>query len=90
MKKVLATSQRGFTLVAFGWIDHRVCDPAGARAAYPLSTDAVEYLKSDPEAMDYTDFSYYGPNLYPVPADRKAIVFRDRQGRKQVVAGAVS
>lgn len=87
MKKVLARSKGGRTLVAYGWIEHRVADGAGVRGPEPLSRDLVEQIKLDPDLMDFIDLNYYGPNLYRLAEGAKAITFTDQFGRKQVIAG---
>lgn len=61
MRKVLATSPRGRTLVAFGWIDVRVVDEAGVRAAVRCSPDLQREVKADPSLLDFIDLNYYGP-----------------------------
>ena len=60
MRKVLATSPGGRTLVAFGWIDVRVVDAAGVRAATRVSLDLQREVKADPSLMDFIDLNHYG------------------------------
>jgi hypothetical protein len=76
VRKVLATSKHGRTLVAFGWVDVRVCDGAGVRAAEPVSLDLRRAIREDPDLMDFIDLNYYGPPSKPATPPRKQITVR--------------
>lgn len=71
MKKVLATSQGGRTLVAFGWVNVRICDRAGVKAATVTSLDLQREIKADPDLMDFVDLNYYGKDSPEVDGSRK-------------------
>ena len=67
MRKVLATSKGGRTLVAFGWIDVRIVDGAGVRSSRRESLELRMQIKEDPDIMDFVDLNDYGPPCKPPP-----------------------
>ena len=80
---MLATSKGGRTLVAFGWVNVRICDAAGVKAATVCSLDLQREIKADPDLMDFVDLNYYGPAQTSAQAFMNELLIAEMKRRRE-------